>query len=182
MGFIENNLNTHHWFNYQKFYDMVSKKGYKNLVEVGVWKGHSIIYLAKLLDDDVVTIHAVDLWNNTYKYEDGPLNEQKQHVLEIFRENVKQAKLSNEIVEIQKTSWDAAENFSDYSLDFVFIDADHSYDSVIKDIKNWLPKVKSGGMISGHDYNNPCGVKQAVDEFFGSKVQIFDGCWYVEIR
>ena len=53
--------------------------------------------------------------------------------------------------------------------------------SVKKDIQSWLPKVKKGGIISGHDYFNPCGVKQAVDEIFSDKVEFYDKCWFVRI-
>jgi predicted O-methyltransferase YrrM len=66
-------------------------------------------------------------------------------------------------------------------VDFVFIDADHEYDSVVKDINAWLPKIKQGGIISGHDYFNPCGVKKAVDEKFGNEVKFNGPCWYVEL-
>ena len=38
-----------------------------------------------------------------------------------------------------------------------------------------------GGIISGHDYNNPCGVKQAVDESFGDRVKHMGAAWYVEL-
>jgi predicted O-methyltransferase YrrM len=181
MGFVENNLQTHKWFNFSKFYEMVAKKEYTDFVEIGVWKGHSIVYLGGLLNEREVNIHAVDLWGETYKYTDGPLKQQKEHVLEIFRQNVKNANLKNKINEIQKISWEASGDFDDESVDFVFIDADHTYESVVKDINSWLPKVRKGGMISGHDYFNPCGVKQAVDEKFGDRVKTYDSCWYVEV-
>ena len=71
---------------------------------------------------------------------------------------------------IQSASWDAAAQFDDASIDFVFIDADHIYEHVKKDILAWLPKVKPGGIIAGHDYNPPHEVKRAVDEIFGNKV------------
>lgn len=56
------------------------------------------------------------------------------------------------------------------SLDLVFIDADHSYEGVREDIEAWLPKVKTGGWIGGHDYanNDPAfqfGVTAAVDDW-----------------
>lgn len=71
---------------------------------------------------------------------------------------------------IRKPSLEAVASIPDSSLDFVFIDADHSYEGCKADIEAWLPKVKPGGFISGHDYDNtdfPCfGVKRAVDELF----------------
>jgi len=67
---------------------------------------------------------------------------------------------------VQKDSVLASENFKDSFFDLVFIDADHSYDSVKKDILAWLPKVKRGGVLCGHDYGNPehGGVEKAVKE------------------
>ncbi len=68
---------------------------------------------------------------------------------------------------IRKSSLQAAEYIEDGSLDFVFIDADHSYEGCKADIAAWLPKLKPGGLLSGHDYDHPefPGVKLAVDEF-----------------
>ena len=58
---------------------------------------------------------------------------------------------------------------ADEYLDFVFIDADHTYKCVKKDIETWMPRVRKGGLLCGHDYENnqsdKWGVKQAVDEF-----------------
>jgi predicted O-methyltransferase YrrM len=79
---------------------------------------------------------------------------------------------------IARPSVEAAENFDDNSMDFVFLDADHSYESVKADITAWWPKIKPGGWLCGHDYGGWLvvkrggketkqyfGVKQAVDEF-----------------
>jgi len=174
-------LNTENYFNYQLFYDMVAAKNYKTLVELGVWKGHSICYLADKLRNKDVNIYAVDLWDETYKYDDDPhLKYQKPHLYDIWKENVKDANLDGKIKDIKSITWEAASKFEDNSVDFVFIDADHEYSSVIKDIDAWLPKIKIGGMLAGHDYFNPCRVKEAVDEKFGSKVKTYNYCWYVE--
>ena len=60
---------------------------------------------------------------------------------------------------------------SSVGLDFVFIDAQHDYDSVKKDIEIWTPKLKPGGLLSGHDYQpNFKGVIQAVDEAVGRPI------------
>lgn len=53
-------------------------------------------------------------------------------------------------------------------LDFVFIDAEHTYEAVRSDIALWLPHIKPGGFIAGHDYNRATpGVIRAVNEAFG---------------
>jgi predicted O-methyltransferase YrrM len=64
-------------------------------------------------------------------------------------------------------SYDLVNIFEDESFDVIYIDADHSYDSVIKDMKLYLPKIKNGGFLCGHDYDSigwP-GVVKAVDEY-----------------
>lgn len=70
----------------------------------------------------------------------------------------------------------AATHYKNESLDFVFLDADHSYEAVQADIAAWLPKVRPGGILCGHDYANEAyplwGVARAVDEAFGPQVEL----------
>jgi hypothetical protein len=71
---------------------------------------------------------------------------------------------------IQNKSSVASMFTADSSLDFVFIDADHSYEGCKADIDAWLPKLKLGGLLCGHDYGHEdaypdFGVTRAVDEF-----------------
>jgi len=175
-------LTTENWFNYHAFYDFISKKDFNVFVEVGVWKGHSICYLGNLLKNKDVKIFAVDLWEQTYKNQDKNwMKRQKKLLYDIFKENLRINGLSDKIEPIKSLSWEASSNFEDGSVDFVFIDADHEYESVVKDIEAWLPKVKKGGIISGHDYFNPCGVKRAVDEKFKDVVKFNGPCWFVEV-
>ncbi len=69
------------------------------------------------------------------------------------------------------SSMHAAAEIADHSLDFAFLDADHTYDAVRNDLARWWPKIKSDGILAGHDYEAPrdkrghWGVKRAVDEF-----------------
>ena len=86
---------------------------------------------------------------------------------------------------IRKSSMNALADFEDGSLDFVFIDGDHSYEGVKADITAWWPKMVRGGIFSGHDYREErgYGVKQAVDEFVAEKgLELRLGgnhCWFV---
>lgn len=71
-------------------------------------------------------------------------------------------------------STDAAAEVPDGSLDFVYIDARHDYDAVLEDLETWVPKVRPGGIVAGHDYldgdlpEGRFGVKSAVDAFFAA--------------
>lgn len=79
-------------------------------------------------------------------------------------------------------SKEMANQVEDESLDFVFIDADHSYEGCMADIVAWAPKVKTGGLISGHDYGSKDhpGVKKAVDEVY-KKIETGPGhTWFVK--
>ena len=69
---------------------------------------------------------------------------------------------------IQDDSVRAAATFADESFDLVFIDADHSEAAVRRDIAAWLPKIRMGGVISGHDYGGDRhpGVERAVNDLF----------------
>jgi len=66
-----------------------------------------------------------------------------------------------------------ARELDDECLDAVYIDADHSHAAVLADLAAWAPKVRRGGVISGHDYldgvlpEGVFGVRSAVLEFFG---------------
>ncbi len=68
---------------------------------------------------------------------------------------------------VQKTSVEASKDFKDGEVDFVYIDAAHTYDYVKEDISVWYPKISSGGILSGHDYDPKewPGVVDAVEEF-----------------
>jgi hypothetical protein len=73
------------------------------------------------------------------------------------------------------TSAEGAERVPDASLDLVYLDARHDFDSVMEDCSLWLPKVRPGGVLAGHDYIDGVfsagvfGVKSAVDQFFSQR-------------
>jgi hypothetical protein len=98
-------------------------------------------------------------------------------IYETYLKNIEPVK--NYITTIRADSKEAHKQFENESLDFVFIDGDHSYLGCKSDLKNWFPKIKKNGIIAGHDYNEPtCGVKKAVDEFFLIGNHSYaGGCW-----
>jgi hypothetical protein len=58
------------------------------------------------------------------------------------------------VEKIKDSSLNASGKFEDRSIDVVYIDGDHRYEAVVQDIKKWLPKVKPGGYLAGHDYTD----------------------------
>jgi cephalosporin hydroxylase len=85
------------------------------------------------------------------------------------------------ITKVKLPSVQAAEQYADHSLDFVYIDADHAYASVVADINDWKSKVKPGGYIAGHDSYMP-EVLKAVMDCLGEPLQYFtDTSWIVKL-
>jgi predicted O-methyltransferase YrrM len=87
------------------------------------------------------------------------------------------------IQKIHMSGKDASVGFDDETLDLVYIDASHWYDDVIEDIKTWLPKVKKGGYLCGHDYIEGIDTFYAVNDFFGKTHSITrypDTTWLIK--
>ena len=81
------------------------------------------------------------------------------------------APYSSRVHFVREMSFNAVSQFQDCSLDFVYVDAVHDYEGALRDIMDWWPKLKPGGILAGHDYLdqiNPAGifgVKSAADRF-----------------
>lgn len=134
--------------------------------EVGVADGQNAENLLKRVKG--LRLYLVDPWENYPEYKDYigvDLNE----IYKIARERLNKYEGAQFVREY---SLEAAHRFEDESLDFVYIDANHGYESCYEDIKAWHAKVKVGGIISGHDYGNMkgkpedrYGVIRAVDQW-----------------
>ena len=86
----------------------------------------------------------------------------------------------NNVTKIRKLSMAAVNDFEDESLDAIYIDGNHRYDSVCNDINKWMPKLKNGGIISGHDYYG--NIKLAVDNTLGVPLKTFKDKSWVHIK
>lgn len=152
------------------------KNGYKTGAEIGVMKGRTSQYLLTRVPG--LHLLAVDAWEHV-PLEDGNPSEY-EHInfkesFNLFKKRV--AVGADRIIVLKGISWEMAEVIKDESLDFIFIDAGHDYDSVIKDLKAWVPKVKPGGLVSGHDIHFP-GVLKAVSELIPDYEKTgIDHCW-----
>ena len=163
------------WFTWPCLYrDMVAKfPSGSFFVEVGVFKGQSLSYLI------VEMINA----NKEFSIIGVDLFVMPEISVDIVNSNL--APVRGKFNLITGDSEEVANSFENESLDFVFIDAEHAYENIKKDILVWMPKVKNGGILAGHDYPLDSippfpGVKLAVDEILGEKNDkkyINELCW-----
>lgn len=119
--------------------------GYKVGVEVGVYKSEFSEKFCKA----GLKLYSIDPW----KIYNDFTNPRGQKRLDFQYEHAKRllSPYPNSTI-IRKTSMDAVEEFKDASLDFVYIDANHEFRYIAEDIYEWTKKVRSGGVVSGHDY------------------------------
>lgn len=149
----------HGWLDYRDHYDNIARtlKDGDTFVEIGSWLGKSIIYLAQRLQDlekNNVKIICVDTWEGE-KNQPAHVAIVANHggsILNQFLDNIKLAKVDGMITAICQDSAEAALQFVDGSVGAIWIDAAHDYDSVVKDLDAWYPKVKPDGIFSGHDW------------------------------
>ena len=154
---------------YEDLYsDMVNKfPSGSHFVELGVWYGRSAAYMAVEIVNSgkQIDLYVVD---NFLK---SPIDRATNSLKDFKFVDI-----------IQDNTINASRLFENGSLDLVFVDADHSAQGVTNDIKAWLPKIKKGGVIAGHDYENwryP-ELKIAVDKLLPVK-KVSEMCWYYEV-
>ena len=138
--------------------------------EVGVWRGRNSAALLAAFPD--LTLTMVDAWKAEGWSDDPQLGELPQAEFDAARAEAVEVTefAADRRIILPGWSQQAAELVADDSMDFVFIDADHRYDAVARDLNLWWPKVRPGGIFCGHDYREKwgCGVVQAVNERFGA--------------
>lgn len=177
------------WFDYEAvFSQMVNEFDHgSHFVEIGAFYGQSTAYMAVEIanSNKNIKFDVVDTWRGSPEHQKDGWDYQEAMVndtaFDIFTQNLKPA--VGFYNPIKMNSVDAAKLYEDYSLDFVFIDAAHDYISVRNDIDAWLPKVKIGGYLCGHDYNanNHDGVWQAVTEKFKDNFEVIGVSWIHKI-
>lgn len=144
---------THQW---RVLIGLVSKHRWTRGAELGVLRGKTLFRL--LEGCPWLSMIAVDQWK-TVELRDVPCAETYSH----FDMNGLRQSVINTANRLYKDRCQVlvgdtslmASNVEDQSLDFVFIDGDHTSEGVSRDIKAWAPKVKTGGMILGHDLSWP---------------------------
>lgn len=139
--------------------------------EIGVQRGIFSEHLLRYWHGQI--LHCIDPWqqfDSTEYLESKDNVPQQTHEMYYAETVARLSRFGRRARILRATSKQAAQQFADGSLDFVFIDAQHHYAAVKEDIELWYPKVRRGGLLCGHDwsldYGPPhFGVKKAVLEF-----------------
>jgi len=154
---------------------------YSAAAEIGVWEGW---YTHHIISRTNMHVFGIDPWCTTKSHPDP--HEAKGFSFEniherdsdgfVWHESRYMATLTKLMQSwppargsrwtiLRSFSYDAVHFFGP-TFDFVYIDGEHSYEAVTKDMKDWWPKIKQGGILAGHDYNDTNqGTIDAVNEF-----------------
>lgn len=148
------------------------------MIEIGSYIGESTILFAKHFGKVI----SIDPFINDYDVTDDACNHADfQDVYIKFKENTSGYE---NIQHLPFLSSEAVKEFKNKSINFVYIDGNHLYEFVKKDIINYLLTIKQNGFIGGHDYTGwHTDVIKAVDETIGVPDKVFcDGSWIKQVK
>ena len=142
------------WLQTDTLYNLCEQANGNIFIDVGCFIGGFTKIMAKWAKKRDGKVYSIDLFDNSCE----PIAcwgvHKEYDVKEIFLRNIRDRGLEKYVEVIKGCSWEVAEKFENESVDFIYIDAEHKYNSCKKDIQNWYPKLKKGGMIAGHDYSH----------------------------
>lgn len=186
--------NIYGWFDFDDLYLAAIARAPADepstFVELGTWLGRSLSFLAVEVVNSQKPIELVSI-DRTTNVEIDPSDQMQVEMRRLWQGRLLIDVLAHHLgacldagllwTHLVHDTSEAAKNFVDASVDFVFVDADHSYEGVLKDLRAWWPKVKAGGRMAGHDHTLAFpGVIQAVAEFFDGKALRSASSWYID--
>jgi predicted O-methyltransferase YrrM len=148
----------------------------KRMIEIGSFVGESTVLFAQSFG----SVTAIDPFMEGYDDKDPT-----SYLFEfnnVYETYLDRTKDYTNIKTLKMTSDEGYDALKFNEWDFIYIDGLHTYEGVKTDIQNYLPLVKKGGVIGGHDYTDKIphlvGVYQAVNEMFGTPDKVFkDNSW-----
>lgn len=130
---------------------LFSELGYRNGLEVGVFKGKFSEVLCK--ENPKAQVYGIDPWLLSAHPTGVFVNGETQYYFDkCYNETIQRMKPYKNYQIIKEYSVEAAKKFGDGSLDFIYIDAGHDFLNFTQDLGYWLPKIRKGGIMSGHDF------------------------------
>lgn len=165
---------------YEVLAELVNLNKWRVGVELGVFQGVTFFHLLDHCPDLHLT--GVDTWRPNPKARGKPGGRSyEEHDLEAFYRGISRQliKYRGRAEIIRAFTAPSAGFFEDGSLDFVFIDADHTQEGVSADIRAWLPKIRPGGALTGHDAGSPKfpGVTEALNELLPGWTLLHSNVW-----
>lgn len=158
------------------------------VVELGTWKGRSAIYMASEIKrrHKNVDFYTIDTWEGNA---DEPDMQElikdanaRGGLYQEFIRNINRTGVADYIKPLRMTTVEGAKQFADHSVDFIYIDAGHSYDCVLADLESWYKKLKPGSCAAGHDIARD-SVRRAVKDFcrkIGKTHREFQESWIID--
>jgi predicted O-methyltransferase YrrM len=152
--------------------DSLGEDTSKSMIEIGSYMGESTMMFASVGIFD--TIHSIEPHNGSEEF-----NKLYEYSWEDVKKEYKiNTRNFDNIIHHQDYSYNVVDKFEDGTIDFIYIDAEHTYESVKRDLELYLPKLKKGGIIGGHDYHEVWpGVCKAVDEKLSPITRFIDTSW-----
>lgn len=174
--------NIQGWFNFADFYDRIAEELPTpcRIAEIGVWRGCSVLHMASKLKElgKTAAIYCVDTFRGSPEeaVHAELIKNMNCTVLEDFLTNADKLEVRSALIPIASDSIEAASLISDKTLDFVFFDSAHTVEHFKKEVRAWIPKIKTGSTFGGHDIGWT-GIEQAVREILPRWKR--DGsCWH----
>lgn len=125
---------------------LFAELGFRVGAEIGVEQGLYSEVLCRANPD--ARLYAIDAWRAYRGYREHV----SQRKLDDFYEATRERLAGYNCELVRKFSMDAVQDFEPESLDYVYIDANHSLRFVVEDITEWSTRVRRGGVVAGHDY------------------------------
>lgn len=119
------------------------------ICEVGVHIGH---HLQNLVKADIDKAFGIDSWRSTGDLGQNDSDHSQDELDGFYYKVCKLFEGDQRVKIVREFSAEASKDFEDGFFDFIYLDADHTYDGIYTDLESWYPKLKIGGIISGHDY------------------------------
>lgn len=153
-------------------------------IEVGMYRAESFCAILQCCRN-VSKLYGVDMWEEYVDHIGGGAMKKDYKTAELNRlvaeHYIKHSGESERAEVLEMHCSDAAELFSDETFDFIFLDAYISEDDVVRDLEEWYPKLKKGGLFAGHDFHAK-EVRGPVLQFYKKKspnrsMVFYDSTW-----